>query len=75
MATYVYETIPSSESEQPERFEIQQSMNDNALTVHPENGKPVQRVISGGYGFSVSGSTSSAPAPHSCGGGSCGCHD
>lgn len=74
MATYVYETIPQSPDEKPERFEIQQSMKDDALTVHPENGKPVKRVISGGYGFSISGSAP-APAQHSCGGGSCGCHN
>lgn len=77
MATYVYETIPASDGEQPERFEIQQSMKDDALTIHPDNGKPVRRVISGGYGFSVSGSAAPAPAPssHGCGGGSCGCHN
>lgn len=73
MATYVYETIPASPDEQAERFEIQQSMKDAALTEHPENGKPVRRVISGGYGFSVSGSATPAPSQHSCGGGSCGC--
>ncbi|MDQ8205499.1 zinc ribbon domain-containing protein [Pelagicoccus sp. SDUM812003] len=73
MATYVYETIPQTPDEKPERFEIQQSMKDDALTAHPENGKPVKRVISGGYGFSVSGSAP-APAPqHGCCGGSCGC--
>ncbi|MBK1880607.1 FmdB family zinc ribbon protein, partial [Pelagicoccus mobilis] len=76
MATYVYETIPQSPDEKPERFEIQQSMKDDALTSHPETGQPVKRVISGGYGFSVIGSTQSAPAPSSgggCCGGSCGC--
>ena len=71
MATYVYETIPSSEDEKPERFEIQQSMKDEPLKTHPQSGKPVRRVISGGYGFSVSGKSAS----HSCGGGSCGCHN
>lgn len=74
MATYVYETIPQSPDEKPERFEIQQSMKDDALSEHPENGKPIKRVITGGYGFSVSGATP-APAQHSCGGGSCGCHN
>lgn len=74
MATYIYETIPQTPDEKPERFEIQQSMKDDALTQHPESGKPIKRVITGGYGFSVSGATPS-PAPHSCGGGSCGCHN
>mgnify|MGYP000433431497 CR=1 FL=1 len=75
MATYVYETVPQAPDEKPERFEIQQSMKDAPLTAHPETGKPVKRVISGGYGFSVSGSAAPAPSPHSCGGGSCGCHN
>ncbi|MDQ8183183.1 zinc ribbon domain-containing protein [Pelagicoccus sp. SDUM812005] len=76
MATYVYETIPQSADEKPERFEIQQSMKDEALTAHPETGKPIKRVIVGGYGFTMGGN---APTPssggHSCGGGGCGCHN
>ncbi|MDQ8188376.1 zinc ribbon domain-containing protein [Pelagicoccus sp. SDUM812002] len=76
MATYVYETIPQSNEEKPERFEIQQSMKDDALTAHPETGKPIKRVIVGGYGFTMSGN---APSPssggHACGGGGCGCHN
>lgn len=74
MPTYVYETIPSASDEQPERFEFKQSMNDQPLTAHPDTAKPVRRVISGGYGFSVGGA-SPAPSPHSCGGASCGCHN
>ena len=42
MATYVYETIPQSADEQPERFEVQQSMKDDALTAHPQTGKPIK---------------------------------
>lgn len=76
MATYIYETIPQSDDEKPERFEIQQSMKDEPLSTHPDNGKPVRRVISGGYGFSVSGNAAPAPSSgHSCGGSSCGCHN
>lgn len=76
MATYVYETIPQSPDEKPERFEIQQSMKEDALTAHPDTGKPVKRVITGGYGFTVAGAAS-APAPSSscCSGGGCGCHN
>jgi hypothetical protein len=44
MPIYVYETIPSDGS-QGERFEIQQSMQDDALTKHPETGEPVRRVL------------------------------
>jgi hypothetical protein len=44
MPIYVYETMPSDGS-QGERFEIQQSMQDDALTHHPETGEPVRRVL------------------------------
>jgi len=75
MATYIYETIPSSKDEEPIRFEYKQSMNDAPLEKHPENGQPVKRVITGGYGFAVSGSPkSSTPLPSSCcPSGGCGC--
>lgn len=79
MATYLYETIPGSPEEPSETFEVQQSMKDAPLTTHPVSGKPVRRVITGGYGF-VSKGSPSAPAPVSsrpagggCGSG-CGCH-
>jgi len=58
MATYLYETIPQSEGELPERFEMSQSMKDAPLTHHPETGKPVRRVITGGFGFCVRGGPS-----------------
>lgn len=78
MATYVYETIPQDPAEKPVRFEIQQSMKDDALTEHPETGQPVKRVIVGGYGFTMGGNTP-APAPSNggscCSGGGCGCHN
>lgn len=76
MPTYIYETIPSNDVEQPKRFEVRQSMKDSALTHHPDTGVPVRRVIVGGTG--VMGGKSSGPAPSSSGGGSCGsgcgCH-
>lgn len=71
MATYIYKTIPRQEGEEPEYFEIQQSMKDAALTHHPENGKPVHRVITGGYGVIHFGGPSASAHTHS---GSCGCH-
>lgn len=40
MPVYVYE-IPTT----GERFECVQSMRDDPLTVHPESGEPVRRVI------------------------------
>jgi predicted nucleic acid-binding Zn ribbon protein len=50
MATYVYETIPQKKGEKARRFELQQSMKDDALTKDPETGVPIKRVITGGVG-------------------------
>lgn len=50
MATYVYETIPQKKGEKPRRFEVQQSMSEDALTKDPETGAPCKRVITGGVG-------------------------
>lgn len=64
MPTYIYETIPESAAEKPQRFEVRQSMNDRPLRRHPETGQPVQRVITGGFGYLPSGSdTVPPPAP------------
>ena len=49
MTTYVYETIPQSVGEVPVRFEYKQGMNDPKLTEQPETGKPVRRLVSGGF--------------------------
>ncbi|MEM7010396.1 MAG: zinc ribbon domain-containing protein [Verrucomicrobiota bacterium] len=49
MPTYVYETIPKDDSEKAERFEISQRIADPTLTEHPDTGKPVRRLIVGGY--------------------------
>lgn len=51
MPTYVYETIPQHENEQPVRFEVRQSMKDAPLASHPDTGKPVRRVPIGGTGL------------------------
>ncbi len=71
MATYVYTTIPQQEGEEPEQFEIQQSMRDAALTKHPVDGRPVKRMIVGGIGFIKAG-TDHATHMGSCGN-HCGC--
>ena len=73
MATYLYETTDDAPVR---RFEIRQSMNDRPLETDPETGRPVRRVITGGFGLMGVGA-SSEPAPpsgggHSCCGG-CGC--
>ena len=44
MPLYVYEIIQDDGSS-GERFEVFQKMSDEALTVHPETGKPVKRVV------------------------------
>lgn len=74
MPTYVYETIPQFEGDQPKRFEIRQSMKDAALTQHPDSGQPVRRVPVGGTGL-MGGSSGGAALSGggSCGSG-CGCH-
>lgn len=68
MATYIYETIPQFEGEEAEYFEVKQSMKDAPLQRHPDSGKPVRRVISGGFGLVKKGGSPSS------GGGGCGCH-
>lgn len=45
MPVYQYETTDDG---QVERFELYQSMKDDALTAQPGTGRPVRRVISGG---------------------------
>jgi predicted nucleic acid-binding Zn ribbon protein len=73
MPIYVYETV-----KRPlRRYEIKQSMKDDALRVHPETGAEIRRVITGGLGFMSKGSgTIATPiaAPSGCSSGSCGCH-
>ncbi|MGB6219971.1 zinc ribbon domain-containing protein [Haloferula sp.] len=49
MTTYVYETIPQNADEVPVRFEVKQGMNDPKLTEQPGTGKPVRRLVSGGF--------------------------
>ena len=80
MPVYQYETIPSVPDEAVRRFEVKQSMNDKPLSRDPDSGKPVRRVISGGFlmlkADAASGCESGAcdvPPPQSCGG-SCACH-
>jgi len=68
MTTYVYETIPANENEDPQFFEIQQNAQDAPLTVHPDTGRPVRRVILGSYGTLSKSETSAGEA---CGPGCC----
>ena len=48
MPIYIYETIPEKASEKPIRYEIKQSIKEDALSKHPETGKHIRRVITGG---------------------------
>jgi hypothetical protein len=44
MPLYVYQVIEADGSD-GEVFEVMQRMSEPPLTVHPENGKPVHRLI------------------------------
>lgn len=82
MPTYIYETIPANARETVRRFEIKQSMKDTPLDRDPETGRPVRRVIAGGFAPMTSAETAGSgdhgtcalppPPRHSCGSG-CGC--
>jgi predicted nucleic acid-binding Zn ribbon protein len=75
MTTYVYETLPAKAGEKARRYEIRQSMKDNALTKHPETGESIRRIVVGGYGVLKAGQPSPAVPARSGGCGSgCGCH-
>ncbi|MBL0173581.1 MAG: zinc ribbon domain-containing protein [Gemmatimonadaceae bacterium] len=73
MPTYVYETIPESGTDAPQRFELRQSMSEPSLTVHPDTGAPVRRVLSGGLATFTEGPSSSRPGPAGGCGTGCGC--
>ncbi len=57
MATYVYETIPQKKGQKPKRYEIVQKMTEPALTRHPETGEPIKRIIIGGSGNIMRGTS------------------
>ena len=63
MPTYIYETIPELDGEEPQQFELKQSMKDAPLATHPTSGRRVRRVIRGGFGINTQRWTKSAPAP------------
>jgi hypothetical protein len=54
MITYVYKTIPAHPEDEVEQFEWRQRISEAALKHHPQTGKPVRRVLSGGLGFASS---------------------
>jgi hypothetical protein len=66
--TYLYETIPAREGDEVKRYEINQSIHDEALTIHPETGEPIRRVILGGWGL-ITGKSQGVGSPE----GGCGC--
>lgn len=70
MPTYVYETIPA-DGTAPVRFEVQQKMADEPLTVHPDSGEPVMRVMTAANLGGVASTKAAAPAM-GCGMGMCG---
>ncbi|MEN0021083.1 MAG: FmdB family transcriptional regulator [Planctomycetota bacterium] len=44
MPTYVYEVLDEQGNGTGECFEVVQRMSEDALTKHPESGKPVRRI-------------------------------
>ena len=50
MPTYLYESVPEREGDEPRRFEVRQSIREDALIVDPQTGRPVRRIITGGLG-------------------------
>jgi len=75
MPVYVYETIPQSNADFPQTFELRQSMSEPCLTAHPDTGAPVRRVLSGGLA-TFSGTAATTPMRGGGGGGCgsrCGC--
>lgn len=75
MPTYLYETVPSIDGEAAEQFEVRQRFNEPPLEAHPQSGRPVRRVISGGFGLMSKGGggTPLPAAGPGCGPGACGC--
>lgn len=69
MITYLYETIPTQPGEEVRRFEIQQNIDDEPLTHHPESGELIRRVILGGWGLPGLESKSNSSTSN----GDCGC--
>lgn len=71
MPIYVYKNLVTGET-----FEIQQRITEDALTVHPETGDPVKRLVQPvgiafkGSGFYVNDSRTSTGAGKSAGAGS-----
>ena len=76
MPTYIYETLPKSKGARLRRYEIRQSIKEDALTSHPETGEAIRRVITAGAGLITSSSASSSGGhahTSSCGCGAGGC--
>lgn len=80
MTTYIYETTDNKAGVAPRIYEIRQSMKEAPLTVHPQTGEAIRRVITGGYGLitktegkfvGTAGSHAEATPAHNCGTGCC----
>ena len=71
--TYLYETIPARQGEEPKQYEIKQSASEPPLIKHPETGEPIRRVILGGWGLMTSKSGGGSTSPGGCGCGPGGC--
>jgi predicted nucleic acid-binding Zn ribbon protein len=72
MPTYVYETIPAKQGEEPKRYEFKQGIKDPAFVKHPQTREPIKRIIAGSVGVLTSAQRGHTHAP-SCGCGAGGC--
>lgn len=69
--TYLYETIPAQEGDEVRQYEIKQSMSELPLSIHPETGESIRRVILGGWGL-MPGKAAARPQDGcGCGPGEC----
>ena len=55
MPTYTYETIPTDESRETRRFDLTQRMSEQALSIDPETGESVRRIVTGGIALKFAG--------------------
>ena len=69
--TYLYESIPTQEGDPVKHYELQQGMNDQPLTTHPETGEPIRRVILGGWGLLKGASKLESSSGTCCGPSGC----
>ena len=66
MPTYTYEFTDRQGREDAGTFLIYQSIHDSPLTRHPESGRPVRRVITGGIAIHAKKKHAGQPSQECC---------